>query len=62
MFYKASSFNGDISSWDVSKVKNIFVSIICEDCVLSMKHVLSESSMAGMDICDMHGGKLTKVD
>ena len=62
LFFKASSFNGDISSWDVSKVTYMSVSIICEYCVLIMKHVLWESSMAGMDICDMNGGKLTKVD
>ena len=47
MFGEASLFNGDISSWDVSKVTAINVSIICEYCVQIMKHVLWESSMCG---------------
>ena len=68
MFNQASLFNGDISSWDVSKVIDMKVSIlagmdICDmHCVLIMKNVLQELSIFWMDICNMNGGNLMKID
>ena len=67
MFNQASSFNGDISSWDVSKVNYMAVSIICQQCVSLWKMfrihysiliiwitTLTLSKFASFVICSIH--------